>query len=291
MVIQVIFICTGCDYISFFHGFGKASFLHTLYQYADFITSESMDTPGSLSDIDEHGLEDGFLSCVRLIGCAYFQKHKSAFQPAYMSPVTHFNSFKKEGQSPLDHHSKWLTDIRERLWGKIKYEEEMVPSDGALWRHWTRSSWIANMWQQADKNEMTLKPLNGNGWKVTNNGLEIDWDSQENLESVRYRVALLTKGCGCKKGCQTSRCSCVKHNKCGPGCTCINCCNSPTTNKPPDLLQMEIEDANGDEEESDNEDDINELMYRVFGSQTDSDGHSDLDLSGNVEEEDDDEEY
>lgn len=100
LIIQVMFICTGCDYTSFFHGFEKASFLHTLYQYAECITSGNMDTPGSLSDIDEHGIEDGFLSFLRLIGCAYFQKHKSTFQPAYMSPLTHFNSFTKEGLSP-----------------------------------------------------------------------------------------------------------------------------------------------------------------------------------------------
>lgn len=117
------------------------------------------------------------------------------------------------------------------------------------------------MWQQADKNLMTLKPLHGNGWKETKDGLEIDWDSQENVENVRYRVSLLTKGCGCKKGCQNARCSCVKRgDKCGPGCTRINCCNIPTTKKASDLLQMEIENTDGDEDESEGEDDINKLM-------------------------------
>ena len=86
------------------------------------------------------------------------------------------------------------------------------------------------MWHQADKNEMILRPLQGNGWKITDQAaLEIDWDSEEHVESVRHRVALLTKGCNCKTGCRTARCGCVKRNgKCGAGCNCQNCCNLPT---------------------------------------------------------------
>ena len=76
----------------------------------------------------------------------------------------------------------------------------MVPSSGALLRHWKRSCWIIDMWQQADKNQMTLRSLQGNGWKIIDQAtLEIDWDSKENVETVRHRVALLTKGCNCKK--------------------------------------------------------------------------------------------
>ena len=52
---------------------------------------------------------------------------------------------------------------------------------------------IIDMWHQADKNEMILRLLQGNGWKITDQAtLEIDWDSEEHVESVRHRVALLT---------------------------------------------------------------------------------------------------
>ncbi len=48
---QMLFVCTGCDYISFFKGLGKASFLNAFYQYAPFICGNRL--PGFLSD---HGV-------------------------------------------------------------------------------------------------------------------------------------------------------------------------------------------------------------------------------------------
>ena len=98
------------------------------------------------------------------------------------------------------------------------------------------------MWQQADKNQMTLRSLEGNGWKIIDQAtLEIDWDSKENVETVHHRVALLTKGCNCKIGCRTARCGCVKRNgKCGAECNCQNCCNLPIPSISEDLVDMAI---------------------------------------------------
>ena len=70
-VMQVLFVCTGCDFVSFFNGLGKASFL---YDYCSFICSDSDQVPEILSNIDQ-----GFLSFIRLVGCTYFKNHKSAF--------------------------------------------------------------------------------------------------------------------------------------------------------------------------------------------------------------------
>ena len=263
IIMEMVYVCTGCDYVSFFHGLGKASFMNALYRCAEFITADKDNTPGSLSDFDELSNKEGFLSFLRLVGCAYFIKHKSAFLPTYHTPVSYFNSFHKDGQSPREHHLKWLDDLRDRIWGKIKYEEEMVPSSGALLRHWKRSCWIINMWQQADKNQMTLRSLQGNGWKIIDQAtLEIDWDSTENVETVRHRVALLTKGCNCKTGCRTARCGCVKRNgKCGAGCNCQNCCNLPIPSISEDLVDMAIAERtnrNHDEE-------VDDIMLALFG--------------------------
>ena len=105
------------DYVSFFHGLVKAFFMNALYRCAEFITADKDNTPGSLSDFNEPSNE-GFLSFLRLVGCAYFIKHKSAFLPTY-TPASHFNSFHKDGQTPQEHHHKWLHDLRDRIWGKI----------------------------------------------------------------------------------------------------------------------------------------------------------------------------
>jgi hypothetical protein len=78
---QVMYICTGCDFIYFFNGFGKASFLTTVFEYCEFICSSSDHTPGTLTDTNPGS--QGFLSFLRLVGCAYFRKHKSSFLPSY----------------------------------------------------------------------------------------------------------------------------------------------------------------------------------------------------------------
>lgn len=119
------------------------------------------------------------------------------------------------------------------MWSRIKYEEEMVPSDGALEQHWLRACWVLAIWRQASSNNITYPPLYGNGWKQTSsNTLEIEWDSEDYLTRVRVRtnVALIRKGCGCKTGCTTSRCKCRKGGAdCGPGCKCQGC-TKPASN-------------------------------------------------------------
>ena len=63
----------------------------------------------------------------------------------------------------------------------------MIPSIEALWRHWKRSCWVLDMWRQADRNTMQLADLASWGWKVNNDVLYIDWDSDENQSLVRER--------------------------------------------------------------------------------------------------------
>ncbi len=70
MCFQTLFVTTGCDYVSFFNGMGRATFLRYFYQFAEFITSGRGNTPGTLADIslDDGQLDTDFLSFLRLIG-------------------------------------------------------------------------------------------------------------------------------------------------------------------------------------------------------------------------------
>ena len=82
------------------------------------------------------------------------------------------------------------------------------------------------MWRQAELNSMKLAPLTMYGWNKTDGVLSIHWDSIENMAAIRDRVALLMKGCKCKTGCTTGRCSCHKKGQaCSEGCTCMHCKN------------------------------------------------------------------
>ena len=93
-----------------------------------------------------------------------------------------FNSL----QDATSHHSGWLALMREKIWVRIKYEEEMIPSYDALERHWKRSCWVQCVWNQATCNNIIYSVLHGNGWKqVDSTTLAIDWDSDSNVAAIR----------------------------------------------------------------------------------------------------------
>ena len=88
-VIQVLFVCTGCDFISFFNGLGKASFLATLFEYSEFICSNSTHTPGTLADTDPNS--NGILSFLGLWGVHILENIRQHSYPHTPHPC-HFLS-------------------------------------------------------------------------------------------------------------------------------------------------------------------------------------------------------
>ena len=100
-----------------------------------------------------------------------------------------------------------------------------------------------HFWSQACSNTYLLLAVHDNGWKVVNGSLVIDWDDPENIEQVKESVRVLLRGCGCKSGCSTRRCSCCKAGrKCGPGCRCSNCQNVPSSTQVSSTSQTETSD-------------------------------------------------
>ena len=270
LIVQTQFISTGCDFISFFNGLGKATFLSTLFEYSHFITSNSTDAPGSISmtTIDSNGI----LSFLRLVGCAYFKKHKSAFQPSFPTPMSLYNSIPLSGNNYYTRHSEWLSLIRDRIWSRIQYEEDMIPSCDALSRHWKRVCWVSSVWSQATLNVIIYPPLSDYGWKQPQqNILRVDWDSDDNVTEIRERVALVRKGCGCKTGCLTARCKCRKSkHECGPGCKCIGCTNLPAEatgqSASEDTESESVTSSDTSSTTSDLEEQVDQLMADVFGT-------------------------
>ena len=226
-VLQMLFITSGCDYISFFSNIGKASFLRYFFQYASFITSNKPETPGTLADtsLKEKTYEIGFLAFIRLIGTIYFKKHATGFETS--SPEACFHKFITHSQTIKEQHLNWLKDIKQNIWDRIQFENEMIPSSDALYLHWKISCWISHMWQQADKNTMVLEDITNYGWRLDDGNLKVFWDTDENMQSIRKMVEILLQGCKCKTGCTTARCSCKKIKEiCREGYQCINCENT-----------------------------------------------------------------
>ena len=126
----------------------------------------------------------------------------------------------------VSQHAQKIDSIRSTVWECIEFEDHLPPTWEALWRHWLRCCWVTDFWVQACNNAYNILPLSEYGWKVNGECLEIDWNSNENLETLRDTVSLLLKGCSCKTGCSSKRCSCCKAGrKCGPGCRGSNCNN------------------------------------------------------------------
>jgi len=73
LVLQTLFICSGCDYISYFRSMGKATVLNGFFQYASFICGQNM--PGCLHDTSPYNKQQGFLAFIRLVGSLYFKKN------------------------------------------------------------------------------------------------------------------------------------------------------------------------------------------------------------------------
>ena len=90
-IMQTLFVCTGCDYVSFIKGMGKATFLRYFFQYASFISGPN--SQGFLSDIELHNDSNkkGFLAFFRLVGTVYLRNMQLA--------LTHIPHFLKYAQS------------------------------------------------------------------------------------------------------------------------------------------------------------------------------------------------
>ena len=188
-VFQVLYVTTGCDYVSFFFSLGKTTFMKTFFQHAQFITGQLPYTSGTLSDTSlvHERYEQGFLSFLRLVGTTYYKKNAIAFESC--SPESHFKSFqdKASTESQLQVHSNWLEDIRQAVWDRITVENEVLPSVEALWRHWKRSCWVLDMWDQADQNPIEVKDISSYGWIVQDDAIGIDWDTVEPLYKGHHR--------------------------------------------------------------------------------------------------------
>lgn len=222
-LLQTLYVASGCDYTSFFSQTGKATFMRYFYQHASFINST---TEGTLADTDLTDLSynRGYLAFIRLVGAIYFKKYTAAFNAA--SPELHFVQFQIETRTTHQQHTDWLDDIRQNIWYRVKFENEMLPSNQALGLHWRRTCWVLDMWHQATLNTVKLKPLIDNGWSLTAGHLSIVWDTDENIQAVKERVDSILRGCKCAGGCKTRRCGCKRSGKlCAYGCECTNCLN------------------------------------------------------------------
>ena len=149
--------------------------------HACFITGDG--EKGRLSDCSISDFEKGYLAFLRLIGTLYFKKHYSAFVSlrGIETPQHLMNSI--SATTLLEQHSAWY-NIRAIVSDRITDEDQRMPSESAVWRHWLRSCWIINMWRNSPEQDVfsNLTPPEESGWLVhEHNGTKswsIDWESR-----------------------------------------------------------------------------------------------------------------
>ncbi|KAJ8047412.1 hypothetical protein HOLleu_06401 [Holothuria leucospilota] len=161
--VQMLFISSGCDYVSFFKGHTKTAFLKTFFRYAKFITGGIYD--GLLSQGNLHEIDQGLLSFYRLIGSVYFQAHAGAFSE--QSPEELFHCFRSPEVSILEQHIAFVSKVRSAHFHRISDESQWMPSATALKYHWLRSCWTMQLWSQACNAQVVIPPLSDYGWELS----------------------------------------------------------------------------------------------------------------------------
>ena len=226
-LMQVIYIVSGCDFVSYWVRQSKTTFFKLFFQYAKFIAGTEVDDhlAGCLTQTElPQTWEAGLLAFFRFIGVVYFASNRACLHE-YTSPSDLFDSI--DAENVLDHHHEFLNIIRKATW-KGEFEDTLLPSNTALEYHWKRSCWVSTVWGMALTPVFNYPDISLYGWKVKSNGIiSIEWDSEENMQAARENVRFYTRGCGCPTSrCLRGNCRCRKNGKrCGPGCTCKNCEN------------------------------------------------------------------
>ena len=248
-----VYIVTGCDYISYVSGIGKVTFMNYFYQHANFINGSQSN--GSLSQTQPSEMQVGFFSIVRLFGTAYFKKNLATVvsKLGYETPEQLFNSM-DPSLSVESKHKEWYNTIKRIV--RLTSEDQRPLTLTALWRHWMRSCWVKEMWRNSTITDLygSLAAPELQGWLYNNDsGYSIDWEDKEVQKKVQATLDFLNKGCVCKTGCHTKRCSCVKANRqCGASCECRGCTNIQLRN-PPELQEEEEREEEKQEQQEEQE--------------------------------------
>ena len=128
------------------------------------------------------------MALYRIVAAAYFKKYRSAFE--HQSQESLFKTFADVGTSHTQ-HVHFLKSIRDTIWARVPFEDELAPSSGALKLHWLRSVWVIRMWSQADLKRGEIGDVACSRWKVEIGQFKVVWEIPDHIASIAERVALL----------------------------------------------------------------------------------------------------
>jgi hypothetical protein len=253
LCIVSLFVFTGCDFVSFFSGVSKKTFLKNFYHEAHFISGATghgladWDGPWVLSaagvkegvkQAEETGqwclavpqeLRGAFGSFLRNTGVGYFLRYRARFEqetaPRSFTTITGGGDMRD-----LTGVSAWVDALRNQTWTASAGEEGNIPSLGALFFHFMRGVLVLRIWDSACTGWMSIPDIESFGYKRNERtgALELVYDFEVQIKRIEAQVELVLKGCGCKTCCESRRCKCQKvGERCSVACRCVGCKNVP----------------------------------------------------------------
>ena len=118
---------------------------------------------------------------------------------------------------------------------------KLPPTKPALQQHIRRANYQTAVWKTALTASPEIPGPEGQGWKVLDGRLAVDWTS----EAPAPKSVLALLACGCRTDCSTRRCQCRAHGLvCTDACSCDKCQN----------CKHEDDDDDDDDDDEENDD-------------------------------------
>ena len=141
------------------------------------------------------------------------------------------NTIKKKPEEilrPNTDYSDIISEVQKETWAHTLDKKMLLPSQDCLYLREKNLSFQLQLWGQATKPQMMIPKPENFGWEKTENGFELQPDSEANLKKQKGIYDTIMRKCACKSiRCLTRLCKCKKAgNKCTSLCGCINCENS-----------------------------------------------------------------
>lgn len=125
-----------------------------------------------------------------------------------------------------------LGEARFELFQKRGITDDLLPPNkDAFEQHLQRSHYYATKMKSARKPFINVHPATDFGW---NSNFEPIW----NTKAAAPDTLINEISCGCKTGCSTNRCSCLKNEiSCTNGLNCTNCANNVASEESEDDVE------------------------------------------------------
>ena len=124
-----------------------------------------------------------------------------------------------------DNNSDSIDKTRFKLFCKNQHlqSHQLPPTNAALIKHLKRANYQVYVWKHALMPTITDQTPDGEGWKLIDNHLKIDW-TDKTPAPVGVMVSVC---CACKGTSESRRCSCVKNSlPCTDACFCNEECKN-----------------------------------------------------------------